>query len=102
MPSTCPADLCGTQLRIFDLVAASKTERVSTDTLIDCVWRNDPNGGPEWAASVIRRSVFELNKKLVPFGLKIVGKQGRSSPGYRLERVSISRLPDHFGLMSWV
>ena len=72
------------QKRILEIVSRASPNGISTEELAGMVYANDPNGGPAWAYSCIKTTVCRLNKILKPHGLRVYGKLGRHSDGYRL------------------
>ena len=86
-----PVRLCGLQKRIFDVVNGNHPNVVSTDVIVDMVYAHRLDGGPDWANSTVRRSVYEINRKLKPFGFKLAAKVGRNSPGYRVVEIAESQ-----------
>jgi hypothetical protein len=43
-----------------------------TVSLVNAAYGDDPNGGPDNAGNVIKAHVLHLNRKLRPYGLRIV------------------------------
>ena len=74
-------ELTPMQRRIYDAVHARAKTKAQ---LIDALWGDDPNGGPDDAGNVLGVHLFKLNQRLSDrgFGLR-VGK-GRRESFYRL------------------
>ncbi len=68
-------------------LASAYPRRLPMGALIDALYANDPNGGPEQASNVIIVRVSQLRKKLMPYGWTVSsGVDGPGShAGYRLE-----------------
>ena len=74
----------GGHIRIYEVVRRAGKYGVSTDTLVDAVYGDDPNGGPGDAKNTLSCRIVYLNKKLKPFGQRITCGGGRSVGTYKL------------------
>lgn len=66
---------------ISTLLTARAPGIVSLDEIIEWIWGDDPNGGPDHPANCIRQAVFALRRN----GAPIVT---HSSRGYSMERAA--------------
>lgn len=66
--------------RILNSLIASYPRRVDRDVVLDAIYFDCPNDGPEWAASSLKAMICEFNKQLTKFGWKIQG--GSAGRGY--------------------
>jgi len=82
--------LTKTEQRILLLLWRRKNHPVTSDMIIDHLYRGDPNGGPEHARKLITVYIFKLRKKLADTGYEIRSQYG---VGYRL----IERPNSHLG-----
>jgi hypothetical protein len=64
------AELSHREQLIFNAVKQSGNTGLPTDRLINIIWP-DPDKEPTWSNRVIWVTVWNANKKLVRFGLKI-------------------------------
>jgi hypothetical protein len=69
--------------RVLDYVA--KSAGVTTQQIMDHVYADDPNGGPD-SVNVITSTVRHINKRIKPYGLRIKGSGGPGST-YSLVRL---------------
>lgn len=67
------------KVRILALLAAARPRGVSRDALLHAMYWDDPSGGPEWAASVLKKTIFGLRKDLGPNAISTIW-----ASGYRL------------------
>ena len=72
-----------TELKIIK--ALPRAGVIATEDLIDRVYGDDPDGGPEWANHAIYNNLSRIRKKLRPLGYDIAKTNGH---GYRLERAA--------------
>ena len=77
--------LVGMQKRILEIVSKRTPAGVSARELVDLVYQDDPNGGPEAADVSVKTTICRLNKTLKEHGLRITGKRGSRSLGYILQ-----------------
>jgi hypothetical protein len=83
------APLEGLMRRIVDALATIYPRSMDMSALVDVVYANDPNGGPESAAGTIRTVIARMRRILPRYGWTIpangggLGSYGR----YRLEPV---------------
>jgi hypothetical protein len=68
--------------RIFDTV--NRHPGISAEQLVEYVWSNDPNGGPESGRKAVHVHVHGLNRLLAHQGLVI---RGCVSGGYRVQEL---------------
>ena len=80
--------LTGMQKRILEIVNRRSPTGISMQELASAVYADDPDGGPLNAGSSLRSTVFQLNRKLKPHGLRVYGKIGRASDGYRIVQLT--------------
>ena len=64
---------------------------VRVGEIIDALWGDDPEGGPDSAEKAVHVYVCRLNQVLRGFGWEIRGRQ--TGGGYRLERFSGKAVP---------
>jgi hypothetical protein len=72
--------------RVYDFIRKNP-RGVTRQQVADAVYRDDPNGGPDSATSVISATVWHINKKLRKHGVRIYG--GGGGPGARYRLVNI-------------
>lgn len=64
--------------RVQDAIIQALLDRfgtwVRTETLIECAWADDPNGGPLNANDNLRVHIDRIRKKIAPCGLAITGR----------------------------
>lgn len=70
------------QLRIFDVVR-SRGGAADRRGIADEVYAMDPNGGPGDPEGCVGVQICHANKRLAPFGYRIVGRAGRGGT-YRI------------------
>lgn len=71
------------QQKIVDILARAYPRRLHTETLINTLYEDDPNGGPETAIQVVRVQIFHIRKKLATHGWTIPhNKVGRGQGNY--------------------
>jgi DNA-binding winged helix-turn-helix (wHTH) protein len=70
---------------LLELLAAAWPRSISKQALIDHVYGDRPDGGPDTASDCIRMTIWNLRRRLAPFGWTI--SDSRKGGGYRLERV---------------
>ncbi len=66
--------------RILNVLIQQYPRRVDRDDVLDAIYFDCPNDGPEFATSSLSAFVCEFNKQLTKFGWIIKG--GRSGTGY--------------------
>ena len=78
-----PVRLSSTERKIIAAAERAGHIGIPTNHLIDLLYRDHPEGGPEWAASGLHVRVYRLNKKLAAIGRRV---QGTGSVGsvYRM------------------
>lgn len=54
--------------------------------LADHVYRDDPDGGPDWVASCIHVMIFRIRVRTAGFGFTLPASRGRGA-GYRISTV---------------
>lgn len=76
-------------LRVVDALYRAKPRMVAIEALIDQLYWDDPNGGPDNAAASVVVMVSKLRRKLRTIGWTITdSRMGRGTPGrYRLEPI---------------
>ena len=76
--------------RLLNALIKSYPRRVDRDEVLDAIYCDCPNSGPEWATSGLAALVCEFNKQLTKFGWIIKG--GKSGTGYTptLQLINIS------------
>lgn len=83
------AGLSEFQLRIFDRLNRRFGAWVQTRLVVDYLYADDPDGGPESANKVLNVEAHSMRRKLRPFGLTVRGKSSGGTGGaegqYRLE-----------------
>ena len=79
------AALAPLQRAVLDAVL--RRPGLSRDEIMDRVYSEDPNGGPDCGSSVIGAHLYQANKRLQRFGFRITCGSGRRT-GYRLERLA--------------
>lgn len=62
--------------RIARVLARRRGEWLTTDELVDAVYSNHPDGGPEYAGASIGVIFHRLKNILKPFDIKLEGHQG--------------------------
>ena len=75
------ADDIGIQGRVerrYYEVIARRPHGITSEELTNIVYAEDPNGGPT-SFSIVKATVFRLNQKLKPLGLKIASTKGRGA-----------------------
>jgi hypothetical protein len=68
--------------RIFDYIA-KYPEGVTSRRIIDAVYADDPDGGPD-SMNIVTVTVRQINKRIVPLGYRIDGDRGGVGSKYRL------------------
>ena len=68
--------LTKTEQRILTLLWRRKNHPVTSDMIIDHLYRGDPNGGPEHARKRITVYIFKLRKKLADTPYEIRSQYG--------------------------
>jgi hypothetical protein len=72
--------------RIYDCVA-SHPAGVTTDQILDYVYADDPNGGPD--RPCVRAHVYQMNKHhLIPFGVFLRADHGPGAKYILMERAN--------------
>lgn len=69
---------------VFDLLASRFGRQVTRTFILDAMYGDDPNGGPENATNVLHVVKCRLRKKIAPYGLDIITQQGRWANGIRM------------------
>lgn len=67
------------------LALASTRAHISKAELIDALYGDDPDGGPDFADSVVKVHICRLRRKLAPYGWKIDTEYNR---GYALQEAA--------------
>lgn len=67
-------NLKGKKREIFDRVHRSGKRGIMADVLFDVIYSDYADGGPMSGAKVISAYVWRLNKKIKPFGLRVMGE----------------------------
>jgi len=67
-----------TERRIFDYFARHFGAWVQTADIVNSVYADDPNGGPDTAESSVNGLIARLRPKLQSVGLRIDGGSGRA------------------------
>ena len=70
--------------RIFEIVQKRTPHGITSADLLDYVYAEDPNGGPEYPDISLKTTICRFNKKLGQFGYRIKAHPGRHSEGYTL------------------
>lgn len=85
------APLSKMQKKLLVALIDSHPRAVRTEVLIDRLWGDDPNGGPDNPPNVIRTMVTNMRKRLPDYGWTIpLSFGGPGSYGsYRLEPVKV-------------
>lgn len=76
--------------RIVDELIRAYPRKVSISSLVDTLYFDDPNGGPDNAHATVRVNLTHLRKRLPKFGWTIPSSYGRgpgNSGKYTIERV---------------
>jgi hypothetical protein len=83
-----PVELVGLQFKIFDEVRRHP-HGIDTPKLVDCIYADRIDGGPDSALKTIHVMVWQLNRKLAKAGLR-VANTARSGGGgvYKLQRLA--------------
>lgn len=76
-----------TERAIFQALAMRIGQWVPSAELLDALYGEDAEGGPETAACILSQYISRLRQKLVPFGLVIDGKSNWGDTGRRLRWV---------------
>lgn len=63
--------LPGMQQRVLDLLVKAGPHGISTDALVERVYAQDPDGGPQHATTCVRIAISRLRKLLRPLGKDI-------------------------------
>ncbi len=70
------------QKKIFKIVCRRSPEGISQDDLANILYADRRDGGPNNAQVTIRTTIYNINRKLIPYRLRILGRGG-----YRLTGV---------------
>jgi len=79
--------------KIVDALSRAYPRAVRTSALVDALYGDDPNGGPEDPSQVIAVRIYTLRRLLPQFGWTVPNaKVGRGNYGeYRLEKIGSAR-----------
>lgn len=83
------ANLSVMQQKIVAALTSSYPNGIRTPAMVDIIYADDPDGGPDFAVYTLRMMMVRLRRKLKPHGWTVsVNKPGKSNVAiYRLERV---------------
>ncbi|PSJ60766.1 winged helix-turn-helix domain-containing protein [Pseudaminobacter soli (ex Li et al. 2025)] len=81
--------LTRSQAEILRAIVGAKGRTVTHDHILDALYRDDPDGGPEYARTIVTVFISQLRKKLAGTGIDIMTVWG---VGYRLDAAK-ARLP---------
>ena len=73
------------ELAVFLKVARAEAQLATWTALLDRLYGDDAEGGALWAVHTIRGLVRRANKKIAPFGYRMINVRGQ---GYRLAEVA--------------
>ncbi len=74
---------------MLDIIYRAGEHGISTDRLVNLVYSDDPNGGPDNAVKSIHVRICRMNKRLRPLGWLINGR-GDHTGVYVLERLRVT------------
>jgi DNA-binding response OmpR family regulator len=74
--------------KVFDVLASRFGRDVPTPFLLDCLYRERPDGGPECAETTLHVFAHKLRKKIQPYGYDIRGRSGTGNGEGGLYRMS--------------
>ncbi len=77
-----PVYLSKTEKLIWNIVR--RFPGVGIDRLVDLLYGDDQNGGPDCAINTVRTQICQLNKRLRQVGQSISGRRNGRYDGYRL------------------
>lgn len=80
----CPTEVTGQQVVILDALIAAWPRDVTMARLIDLLYGDDPDGGPDDPGRVVRVQVHRMKAWMQSYGWTIRNRYGF---GYRLERL---------------
>jgi hypothetical protein len=91
LPQPKPRDLGLSPLRtrLFEIVQRAGDNGIATPDLVNLLYAEHPDGGPDSAGQVVRTLICKINKRLKPRGYEIKGRSyGRGGGGeYVYQRV---------------
>ncbi len=90
---TLDAPLSRMERRMVEFLAARTRfgRWVETSRVMDVLYADDPDGGPEFGRECVYVFAHSANKKLRPAGLKIESEQGRGARHRRLISIPIEQ-----------
>jgi hypothetical protein len=74
------------QFRIYDVVRRSPCG-INVHNLVDKVYADRADGGPDTAMAVVRSLIWKINTVLAPTGARIRGTSTGRSSVYKLQRL---------------
>ena len=68
-------NLTRTEFGIFAKLVKHPDQFVHTDRITTVLWGNDPDGGPEDAPGTIRKHLFNVRRKISPYGMMVYNRR---------------------------
>jgi hypothetical protein len=86
LPFDIGIELSPRRRELLEIVYRAGRYGIATERVIELLYGNDPNGGPENARKTVHIRVCQLNKLLAPRGWRIYGR-GAHNGFYILEKL---------------
>ncbi len=77
------------QRRVLDIFLAAHPRPLMGDWLVERVYADDPDGGPDAAYTAVAVQINRLNKAIRPLGWEIKGARGPGSMGRTLRKIMV-------------
>lgn len=83
-----PVPLTPIQQKIYDIVRSAK-HGIDGPTLVNRVYADREDGGPEFASVCVHMTIMRMNKRLLPANIKIGATHRGVGGKFRVERLDV-------------